>query len=68
MTYPGYQQQPQHPAPQPRVTIVKRRKDTAHTFHIIMTILTCGVWFVFIYAPLLVVRSIFKKKEKHIHY
>lgn len=48
---------------EPLVTITRYRKDTAHTFHIIMTFVTMGGWFLLVYGPLLIIRSIFKKKQ-----
>jgi uncharacterized Tic20 family protein len=48
---------------QPKTTVTRYRKDTAHTFHIIMSFVTMGGWFLLIYGPLLIWRSIFKRKE-----
>ncbi len=39
------------------------RKDTAHTFHIFMSFITAGAWFLLVYGPLLLIRSVHKKKQ-----
>lgn len=48
---------------QPKTTVTRYRKDTAHTFHLIMTLVTMGMWLILIYGPLLIWRSLFKKKQ-----
>lgn len=54
------QQAPQYP---PQALVTRRRKNTAHAFHIFMSVITGGVWFIFVYGPLLLIRSIHKQKE-----
>ena len=34
--------------------VSKTRKDTSHLFHLIMTILTCGLWGLFVWLPITV--------------
>lgn len=38
------------------------RKDTAHGFHIFMSIITAGMWLV-VYLPLLAIRATHKKRQ-----
>jgi hypothetical protein len=40
------------PPQQPRRSVTKVRKPTAHTFHLVMTILTCGMWGIFVWWPI----------------
>lgn len=56
-----YQQQPPpyYPPPPPQVvvqghnrTTYKTRRDTSHTFHLIMSIITCGIWALFVWLPI----------------
>jgi hypothetical protein len=37
----------------PRKSITKQRKQTSHTFHLIMTIITAGVWGVLVWLPMI---------------
>lgn len=36
----------------PTVTTYKVRRQTSHTFHLIMSILTCGIWAILVWWPL----------------
>lgn len=47
--------QPQHYQPQPQV-IVQQGKPTNHAFHLIMTILTLGLW-----APVWIIVAVAKR-------
>lgn len=38
--------------PQAKYYKTKQRKQTSHTFHLVMTILTGGAWALFIWLPL----------------
>jgi hypothetical protein len=38
--------------PYPQKTVIKSRKGTSHTFHLIMTVLTCGLWGLFVWLPM----------------
>lgn len=53
---PGYVPPPQwHYGPTqplyPQTTTIKYRKQTSHTFHLLMTVLTCGLWGIFVWGP-----------------
>ncbi len=41
-----------HHAQQPSRSVTKVRKRTSHTFHLIMSICTCGVWALLVWFPL----------------
>ncbi|AOS64962.1 hypothetical protein BKA25_001279 [Actinoalloteichus hymeniacidonis] len=43
--------------------VTRYRKNTAHGFHIFMSIITLGAWFSVVYAPLPIIRSVVKRKE-----
>ncbi|WP_439377882.1 hypothetical protein [Amycolatopsis lexingtonensis] len=60
----NYPQGPhQQMPPQPGMKVVsKERHKTANGFHLLMTFITFGTWGLFVWAPLLIWRSIFKKK------
>lgn len=47
----GYQQ-PQIVVQAPAYAITRQRKNTSHTFHLIMTIITGGMWGIFVWLPL----------------
>lgn len=32
--------------------VTKERKDTSHTFHLLMTLLTCGFWGLLVWLPI----------------
>lgn len=34
--------------------VSKQRKSTSHTFHLVMTLLTCGMWALFVWLPITV--------------
>ena len=34
--------------------VSKTRRDTSHLFHLVMTVLTCGLWGLFVWLPLTV--------------
>lgn len=38
----------------PRKSITRQRKQTSHTTHLILTILTGGLWGIFVWFPLTV--------------
>ncbi|ADD41911.1 hypothetical protein [Stackebrandtia nassauensis] len=41
-------------APEPhQYSITKTRKQTNHTFHLLMTILTCSAWAFFVWFPVI---------------
>lgn len=51
--------------PAPSKAVTYQRKDTAHTFHIFMSFITGGAWFLLVYGPLLLIRM---KKRKIVTY
>jgi hypothetical protein len=34
--------------------VSKQRQSTSHTFHLIMTLLTCGLWGLLVWLPIIV--------------
>ena len=47
------------PAPhQPRRAVTYTPKRTSHTFHLIMTLLTFGLWGIFVWLPLTVLHKL----------
>lgn len=63
----GYPQQPYGAAPQgyypPSKSVTKVRKSTSHTFHLILTIFTGGMWGLFVWWPLTMWHKIGPKKK-----
>lgn len=55
-----YQSQPAAP----HYMVTKTRKQTSHTFHLIMSILTCGVWAIFVWFPITIYNSMRHDKAK----
>lgn len=45
-----------------------QRKNTAHLFHLIMTMLTVGLWGAFVWLPLVLIRSKRRKAVITHHY
>ena len=43
--------------------VTKQRKNTSHTFHLIMTIFTAGVWAAFVWLPLTIWHSMGPRKK-----
>lgn len=39
---------------QPYRMVTKQKQDTSHTFHLLMSLLTCGAWAVFVWLPIIV--------------
>ncbi|GII32573.1 hypothetical protein [Planotetraspora mira] len=62
-------QQPQYgnvpPQPVPRKVVEKQRGLSAgsHTFHLLATIFTCGVWGLFVWLPWWLFRVIVRRKK-----
>jgi len=54
---------PQGYYPPPGKAVTKVRKDTSHTFHLIMTICTFGMWGLFVWWPLTMWHKIGPKKK-----
>jgi hypothetical protein len=61
-----YQQEP-YP-PMPRKSVSKQRKGTSHTFHLIMTCCTFGMWGLFVWMPLTLWHKIGPKQKVVTHY
>ncbi|MEV3855483.1 hypothetical protein AB0J38_14285 [Streptomyces sp. NPDC050095] len=65
----GYDTAPQAPAPAPAavptMSVTRTKKKTSHTFHLLMTVLTAGVWGLFVWLPMTVwnASGINKKKS-----
>lgn len=64
------QYQPQYPPPQQQGyyppasrSVTKVRKDTSHTFHLIMTIFTGGGWGLLVWLPLTMWHKMGPKKK-----
>lgn len=49
-------------AQQPTQMVTRQPVKTSHTFHLIMSILTCGVWAVFVWLPIGVLNSMRREK------
>jgi hypothetical protein len=48
-----FQEQPRYYSPhRPGRAVTKVRKDTNHTFHLLMTLVTVGMWGVLVWLPL----------------
>ena len=54
------------PAPvvvqQPSMAITSQPVQTSHTFHLLMTLLTCGLWGIFVWLPISIINSMSRKK------
>ena len=51
---PVYPDQPHYPPPQPlpKRAVTKTRKQTSHGLYLFLTIITCGLWGLFVWFPL----------------
>lgn len=47
----------------PGRSVTKTKKSTSHTFHLIMTIITGGIWGVFVWLPIVIWHSIGPKAK-----
>lgn len=67
----GYQQpmpppvyyQPPIAMPHPAYAVTKVRKDTSHTFHLLMTLFTCGMWAIFVWLPIIIWNSMGPRRK-----
>jgi hypothetical protein len=50
------------PAP-PRKSVTYSPARTSHTFHLLMTLLTCGLWAVFVWLPISIINSLRRDKS-----
>lgn len=55
-------------APQPRKTVTKERRQTSHTFHLLLTIFTGGAWGIFVWLPLTLWHKMGPRKKVVTHY
>lgn len=44
------------------MAITRQPVRTSHTFHLLMTLLTCGLWGIFVWLPITVINSMSRKK------
>lgn len=51
------------PPPGARKSVTKQRKRTNHTFHLIMTIITGGVWGIFVWVPMILWHKLGPRKK-----
>jgi hypothetical protein len=54
--------QPQLPAALPAKMVTYQPVRTSHTFHLIMSLLTCGLWAVFVWVPITILNSLSKRR------
>lgn len=47
---------------QPSRMVTYQPVRTSHTFHLIMSLLTCGLWAVFVWLPMTVLNSMSRRK------
>jgi hypothetical protein len=47
---------------QPTGALSYTRKETNHTFHLLMTLLTCGMWAIFVWGPITIYNAMRKDK------
>jgi hypothetical protein len=60
---PVYQQPVYYQPVHPQQTTYKVRKDTSHTFHLLMTVFTCGVWGVLVWVPITIWHAFGARKK-----
>lgn len=53
----------QAPPPYARKAVTKQRKQTSHTFHLIMTIITVGIWGVLVWLPITLWHKVGPRKK-----
>lgn len=63
-----YPQPPTQYQAAPYRGVNKQRKDTNHTFHLLMTLFTCGMWAVFVWLPLTVWHSMGPRRKNVTRY
>lgn len=70
MPYPQQQRWPQQQVvvDQPRRSVTKERRHTSHTFHLIMTWCTFGLWGIFVWLPLGLWHKFGPRKKVVTHY
>lgn len=69
---PGYRPPMPQPVyygpPPPAYSVTKVRKDTSHTFHLLMTFFTCGFWAIFVWLPIIIWNSMGPRKKVKTRY
>lgn len=57
--------QPQHQpvVMPPRKAVTYSPARTSHTFHLLMTLLTCGAWAVFVWLPISIINALRRDKS-----
>lgn len=67
--HPPFHGQPPYP-PGPRKSVTKQRGLSAmsHTFHLVLTICTCGVWGLFVWLPVWIFRMVIRRKQVTRHH
>jgi len=48
---------------QPTQSVTLERRGTNHLFHLVMSILTVGVWAIFVWLPVVIVRNLMPKRR-----
>jgi len=65
--HPHYEPPPYPPYVRGRA-VTRSRKDTSHTFHLIMTVLTAGMWGLVVWFPLTVWHRIGPREKSTTYY
>lgn len=47
----------------PMWAVTESKRHTSHTFHLLMTVLTFGMWGVFVWLPMTVINALRKEKS-----
>lgn len=63
-----YEQPPPYPPHVPSRAVHKVRKDTSHTFHLLMTLLTVGMWGLVVWLPLTIWHRIGPRRKVTTYY
>lgn len=66
--YPGQPYPPQPPGPRKSVTKQRGLSAKSHTFHLVLTIFTCGLWGLFVWLPLWIFRMVVRRKQVTRHH
>lgn len=54
---------------QPRKMVSKQPRHTSHVFHLLMTIITAGIWGVLVWLPMTILNKMRKEKVvTKVHY
>lgn len=54
--------------PAPARGVSKDRKQTNHTFHLLMTLITCGMWAMFVWLPLTIWHALGPRRKNITRY